>query len=168
MNGFRYLRRTLCLGCAAALVALPLAVPQLARASDLTLAQAIAADPDLSTLARALEASGLMPTLVAAPAVTLLAPTNAAFAALPAGTLDGLLQPERKADLVALLQRHAIGAAIDTDDLKKRRSVQTLGGATLKTALVNGKQRIEQARLAGRDLRTANGYLIPIDKVLTP
>ena len=168
MNGFRYLRRAFCLGAATALVALPLAAPQLARASDLTLAQAIAADPDLSTLARALEASGLMPALVAAPAVTLLAPTNAAFAALPAGTLDGLLQPERKADLVALLQRHAIGAAVDTDDLKKRRSVQTLGGATLKTALVNGKQRIEEARLAGRDLRTANGYLIPIDKVLTP
>jgi uncharacterized surface protein with fasciclin (FAS1) repeats len=168
MNALSPLRRVLCLGAAAALVALPIVAPQVARASDLTLAQTIAADPELSTLARALEAAGLGPTLGTAPAITLLAPTNAAFAALPAGTLEGLLQPDRKADLVALLQRHAIGATIDADALKKRRSVETLGGATLKTGLVNGKQRIEEARLAGRYRRTANGYLIPIDRVLTP
>lgn len=140
-----------------------------ARASDTTLAQALASNPELSTLSRAIEAAGLGEALTGASALTVLAPTNDAFAALPAGTLDGLLAPERKADLVKLLQGHVLGAAYTADALKTRRSVATLGGTEVKPALVRGKLRVnDEARVAGKAVKVANGYVLVIDKVLLP
>jgi uncharacterized surface protein with fasciclin (FAS1) repeats len=150
------------------LALLALAVPT-ARAGDTTLAEALASNPELSTLNRAIEAAGLGAALTGATALTVLAPTNEAFAALPAGTLEGLLAPERKADLVKLLQGHVLGAAYTADALKTRRSVATLGGTEVKPSLVRGKLRInEEARVAGKTIKVANGYVLVIDKVLLP
>jgi uncharacterized surface protein with fasciclin (FAS1) repeats len=150
------------------LALLAIAVPN-ARASDTTLAQALASNPELSTLNRAIEAAGLGETLASAGAITLLAPTNEAFAALPAGTLDGLLTPERKAELVKLLQGHVLGSEQTPDTLKVRRSVTTLAGNELEPSLVRGKLRLnDEVRVAGRAVRIANGYVLVIDKVLLP
>ncbi|MEZ5457849.1 MAG: fasciclin domain-containing protein [Steroidobacteraceae bacterium] len=150
------------------LALLAIAVPN-ARASETTLAQALASNPDLSTLNSAIEAAGLGDALAGASALTVLAPTNEAFAALPAGTLDGLLAPERKADLVKLLQGHVLGVAYTADSLKTRRSVATLAGTEIKPGLVRGKLRInEDARVAGKAIKVANGYVLLIDKVLVP
>jgi uncharacterized surface protein with fasciclin (FAS1) repeats len=140
-----------------------------ARANDTTLAQALASNPELSTLNRAIEAAGLGETLASASTITLLAPTNEAFAALPAGTLDGLLTPERKAELVKLLQGHALGSEQTPDTLKVRRSVTTLAGNELKPSLVRGKLRLnDEVRVAGKAVKIANGYVLVIDKVLLP
>jgi uncharacterized surface protein with fasciclin (FAS1) repeats len=159
------MRLTAILALAAAL-ALPAPGVQ---ASDATLAQALAADARLSTLKRAIEAAGLGEALAAAPAVTVLAPTDAAFAELPAGTLDGLLAPERKTDLQQLLQRHVLTAAYAPNELKLRRSAPTLAGQDVKPSLVRGNLRInEQARVAPRGIPIANGYVLIIDKVLVP
>jgi uncharacterized surface protein with fasciclin (FAS1) repeats len=150
------------------LALLAIAVPS-ARASDTTLAQALASNPELSTLNRAIEAAGLGEALTGASALTVLAPTNEAFAALPAGTLEGLLAPERKADLVKLLQGHVLGAAYTVDALKTRRSVTTLAGNDVKPGLVRGKLRVnDDARVAGKGIKIANGYVLVIDKVLLP
>lgn len=150
------------------LALLAMAFPS-ARAGDATLAQALASNPELSTLNRAIEAAGLGDALNGASAITVLAPTDAAFAALPAGTLEGLLSPDRKADLVKLLQHHVLGAAYTADALKTRRSVATLGGSEVKPALVRGKLRInDDARVAPRVIKVANGYVLVIDKVLLP
>jgi uncharacterized surface protein with fasciclin (FAS1) repeats len=152
----------------AVLALLAVAVPT-ARASDTTLAQALASNPELSTLNRAIEAAGLGAALNGATALTVLAPTNEAFAALPAGTLEGLLAPERKDDLAKLLQGHVLGAAYTADALKTRRSVATLGGTEVKPTLVRGKLRINgEARVAGKTIKVANGYVLVIDKVLLP
>lgn len=148
-------------------LALCLALP--AQAAPPTLPEALAADPDLSTLNRAVAASGLGETLAAAPAVTVLAPSNEAFAALPAGTLDGLLAPEGKAALEALLKRHVIGAAYDVNGLKVKRVVVSLAGHELRPELVRGKLRLDgEVRVAARAIRVANGYVLVIDRVLTP
>jgi uncharacterized surface protein with fasciclin (FAS1) repeats len=150
------------------LALMAIAVPS-ARASDTTLAQALASNPELSTLNRAIEAAGLGEALTGASALTVLAPTNEAFAALPAGTLEGLLAPERKADLVKLLQGHVLGSEQTPDTLKVRRSVTTLAGNEIKPSLVRGKLRInEEARVAGKAVKVANGYVLVIDKVLLP
>lgn len=159
------MKSTVLMALAALLV---LAVPT-ARASDTTVAQALAGNPEFSTLNRAIEAAGLGDALNGASALTVLAPTNEAFAALPAGTLEGLLSPERKADLVKLLQGHVLGAAYTADALKTRRSVATLGGTEVRPALVRGKLRVnDEARVAAKAIKVANGYVLVIDKVLLP
>jgi len=152
----------------ALVTALALTAPA-AQANDTTLAQALAADPQLSTLNTAIEASGLGGALAAATEITVLAPTNEAFAALPAGTVEGLLAPERKGDLEKLLQGHALGAAYSSDDLKTRRSITTLAGTAVKPSLVRGKLRLnDEARVSAKAIRIANGYVIVIDRVLLP
>lgn len=152
----------------ALVTALALATPA-ARATDTTLAQALAADPQLSTLNTAIEAAGLGAALAATPEITVLAPTNEAFAALPAGTVEGLLVPERKADLEKLLQAHVLGTAYTSDELKTRRSVTTLAGTAVKPSLVRGKLRLnDEVRVATKAIRIANGYVIVIDRVLLP
>jgi uncharacterized surface protein with fasciclin (FAS1) repeats len=152
----------------ALVTALALTTPA-AQANDTTLAQALAADPQLSTLNTAIEASGLGGALAAATEITVLAPTNEAFAALPAGTVEGLLAPERKGDLEKLLQGHVLAIAYAPNDLKTRRSVATLAGTELKPGLVRGKLRInDEVRVASKAVRIANGYLIVIDRVLVP
>lgn len=152
-----------------ALIAATFLASAQASAADSTLAQALAANPDLSTLNTAVQASGLADTLGTAPAITVFAPTNAAFASLPAGTVESLLKPESKADLEALLKRHVVSTAYDTDGLKRKRSVTTLAGNELKPTLVRGKLRLgDDVKLATRALRVSNGYVIVIDRVLTP
>ncbi len=141
-------------------------VPAHARDS---VAQALAGNPELSTLNTAVQASGLAETLASAPAITVLAPSNAAFAALPAGTLDNLLKPENLTQLQDLLKRHVLGAAYDVNGLKTKRVVTTLAGNEIRPGLVRGKLRLDgEARVATRAVRIANGYVLVIDKVLTP
>ncbi len=152
-----------------ALIAATLIASTQVSAADNTLAQALAANPELSTLNTAVQASGLADTLTAAPAVTVFAPTNAAFAALPAGTVETLLKPESKADLEALLKRHVVGTAYDLDALKRKRNVAALAGNELHPNLVRGKLRLgDDVKLAAREVRIANGYVIVIDRVMTP
>src|SRR6201996_6970206 len=93
---------------------------------------------DHTTLVAAVKAAGLVDTLEGAGPFTVFAPTNEAFAALPAGTVDTLLKPENKANLVAILTDHVIAGHYDTKDLwnaakKSGGSVQmkTVGGAML-------------------------------------
>lgn len=153
---------------ALALAAVTLSAATAAKASD-TIAEALANTPELSTLNAAVAASGLGETLGSSPEITVFAPTNEAFAALPAGTVENLLKPESKADLQALLQRHVLGASFDVDDLKRKRSVTTLAGSEIRPGLVRGKLRLgEEVRVSPKAIRIANGYVVIIDKVLTP
>jgi len=159
--------RTISLALAAALSAVTLFWPAFVLARDKTVATVVAQDAQFATLNRALQAAGLVEGLNSQPAATLLAPTDAAFAALPPGTLDKLLQPENKEQLIALLKRHILTVALDADALKHRRQVTALSGEVLKVALVRGRLRINDARVDTRTLRSANGYVLPLDQVLT-
>jgi uncharacterized surface protein with fasciclin (FAS1) repeats len=121
-----------------------------------------------NTLTKALEASGLSAELAAQGPMTILAPTDEAFAKLPAADLEALMKPENKDQLKKILAYHVVpGKALAADDLKKRRSAPTAAGQDVKVALVNGRVRVDQARVQG-DIDASNGVILPIDRVLLP
>ncbi len=86
----------------------------------------------------AVTAAGLVQTLKGAGPFTVFAPTNAAFAALPAGTVDVLLKPESKAALTNVLTYHVVAGAVKAADLKDGQMVKTLQGEELIVSVKNG------------------------------
>ena len=123
---------------------------------------------NFTTLAKAIEAAGLEGTLTAQGPVTVFAPTDEAFAKLPPGELEALLQPENKEKLVKILTHHVVaGKALETDDLKRSRGVTAASGDQLKVELVRGRVRVDGARVTG-DYGAANGTIVAVDQVLLP
>jgi uncharacterized surface protein with fasciclin (FAS1) repeats len=134
-----------------------------------TIVAIAASNPDFSTLVTALKAAELTDALSGAGPFTVFAPTNAAFAALPAGTVETLLKPENKAKLQAVLKFHVLGAAVESSALagKKLTSPPTLQGGTLE---IDGKHgvKVAGANVVKADIRGSNGIIHVIDKVLLP
>lgn len=124
--------------------------------------------PDHTTLVAALTAAGLVETLKGAGPFTVFAPTNAAFAALPAGTVEGLLKPEKKADLTNILTYHVVAGAVKAADLKDGQKVKTLQGTELKVSIKDGKVMINGANVTAADLIGSNGVVHVVDAVLLP
>ena len=136
---------------------------------------------DHTTLVAAVKAAGLVETLKGPGPFTVFAPTNAAFNALPAGTVDSLLKPENKATLTKVLTYHvvagkldydAIAAAIDSGDGKA--VVKTVAGGSL-TASFNGPHNIiltdekgNVAHVTTYDVFQSNGVIHVVDRVLMP
>ena len=124
--------------------------------------------PDHTTLVAAVTAAGLVETLKGAGPFTVFAPTNAAFAALPAGTVDGLLKPESKAALTKILTYHVVAGAVKAADLKDGQKIKTLQGEELTVAIKNGKVTINGANVTTADLTGSNGVVHVVDAVLMP
>ena len=95
--------------------------PQTGRADNI--AQVAMSAPDFSTLVTAVKAAGLAPALMGKGSLTVFAPTNAAFAKLPAGTVENLLKPENKATLVSILKYHVLPMRVSAKKVghEKRR-----------------------------------------------
>jgi uncharacterized surface protein with fasciclin (FAS1) repeats len=135
---------------------------------------------DHTTLVAAVKAAGLVDTLQTAGPFTVLAPVNAAFAALPAGTVETLLKPENKATLVKILTCHVIPAKALSSAIKKmvkddggKHVVDTVGGCKLVLSLKGSKVLITDengnvARVTIADVKQSNGVIHVIDKVLLP
>ncbi len=123
---------------------------------------------DHTTLVAAVTAAGLVETLKGAGPFTVFAPTNAAFAALPAGTVDGLLKPESKATLTKILTYHVVAGAVKAADLKDGQKVKTLQGEELTVAIKDGKVTINGANVTAADLTGSNGVVHVVDAVLMP
>ena len=135
---------------------------------------------DHTTLVAAVKAAGLVETLSGKGPFMVFAPTNAAFAALPAGTVDTLLKPENKATLVKILTSHVVGAAVMSDAIKKMvandkgaHTVTTLSGAKLIVKESGGKLTLTDemggvATVTIADVKQSNGVIHVIDKVLLP
>ena len=133
------------------------------------------------TLAAAVEAAGLVETLRGPGPFTVFAPTDDAFAKLPAGTVDGLLKPEKKADLAGLLTYHVVAGSVDAAALAQQieagggsATLTTVQGATL-TAKSDGMGGITltdgkggTAKVTTADVRQSNGVVHVIDSVLMP
>ena len=100
--------------------------------------------PDHTTLVAAVKAAGLVDTLSGAGPFTVFAPTNAAFAKLPAGTVDTLLRPENKATLASVLTYHVVAGRMTAADLMS--AIQAGGG---QARLVTGQGGILTARMQG-------------------
>lgn len=135
---------------------------------------------DHTTLVAAVQAAGLVETLQGAGPFTVFAPTNAAFAALPAGTVESLLKPENKDQLTRILTCHVVAtnamseaiARMIADD-KGAHPVKTVGGCTF-TAMMDGDMiqikdgQDNLATVTIADVKQSNGVIHVIDKVLLP
>jgi uncharacterized surface protein with fasciclin (FAS1) repeats len=136
------------------------------KASDIV-DTAIAAG-SFNTLVAAVQAADLVDTLKGEGPFTVFAPTDDAFAALPAGTVDNLLLPENKDQLVAILTYHVIpGRVMSADIAGQRLSVATVQGGELEVDATNGVM-INGATVVTADVEASNGVIHVIDTVLLP
>jgi len=123
---------------------------------------------DLSTLVAAVVAGDLVETLSSPGPFTVFAPTNDAFGALPAGTLDTLLKPENKAQLVDILTYHVLPAQVLSTDLKPKQEVTTVEGKKLLVSIYKGEVYANKAKVVAADNLASNGVAHIIDGVLLP
>jgi len=128
----------------------------------------------LSTLVKAVTAGGLVDTLSGKGPFTVFAPTNAAFAALPDGTLDNLLEPANKDQLVSILTYHVLPAEVKAGDLKAEQSVKTVEGSELyitkekDVVKVGPSSKDLTITVTSADNMASNGVVHIIDGVLIP
>lgn len=127
---------------------------------------AIGAD-DFNTLVAAVEAAGLVDTLKGEGPFTVFAPTDAAFAALPEGTVETLLKPENKDQLVAILTYHVVAGKVMSGDLSDDMTATTVQGSDIMIDLDNGVM-INDATVVSADIEADNGVIHVIDKVIMP
>jgi len=158
----------------------------LSTTSFATMAQAkniveiAAGNKSFSTLVAAVTAAGLVDTLSGTGPFTVLAPTNAAFAKLPAGTVETLVKPENKATLTKILTCHVIAGDVMAKDVialvkkgKGKASVTTVGGCVLRFQVGKGKVHITDekgrtAQVTAADIMASNGVIHVINKVILP
>jgi uncharacterized surface protein with fasciclin (FAS1) repeats len=151
---------------AAGIVGITMALSSMsARAADIV-DTAVAAG-SFKTLVAAVQAAGLVDTLKGPGPFTVFAPTDEAFAALPAGTVEGLLKPENKDKLVAILTYHVVPGKVMSTDLKDNTMAKTVQGGEIKIDLDNGAM-INDAKVVTADIVADNGVIHVIDKVIMP
>lgn len=121
-----------------------------------------------NTLVAALKAAGLVDTLKGDGPFTVFAPTDAAFAKLPAGTIDNLLKPENKDQLIAILTYHVVTGNVMAADVVKLSSAATVNGAAVSIEVDNGIVRIDNATVLKTDIGASNGVIHVIDTVILP
>ncbi len=133
-----------------------------------TIAEVAAGNDDFSTLVAALQAAGLVDVLAGEGPYTVFAPTNEAFAALPPGTVENLLKPENKDQLIAVLTYHVVPGAVYAEDVTKLDSATTVQGDTVEIAANMGKVKIDNANVVATDIEASNGVIHVIDTVILP
>jgi uncharacterized surface protein with fasciclin (FAS1) repeats len=145
-----------------------------------TILDTLSKSADHKTLVNAIRAAGLTETFSGAQPYTLFAPTDAAFQKLPAGTADGLLAPDAKGQLVALLTNHVVQGTVTAQDIaraaergKGKAQLATMGGTNLSFSGSAGALAVTdaaggQARVVQGDLHQSNGVIHSVDSVLMP
>ncbi len=135
---------------------------------------------DHSTLVAAVKAAGLVETLQSAGPFTVFAPTNAAFAKLPAGTVETLLKAENKATLAKILTYHVVAGNLDAAAVvaaikagNGKAVVKTVSGGSLTASLKDGKVILTDekggvATVVATDIKAGNGVVHVIDTVVLP
>jgi uncharacterized surface protein with fasciclin (FAS1) repeats len=131
-----------------------------------TIVDVAASDPNFSTLVTAVKAAGLAETLSGQGPFTVFAPTNDAFNSLPAGTLENLLQnPEQ---LKSILTYHVVPGNVMAADVVKIPSAVTVNGKPVNVTVEGQTVKINDANVTKTDIKTDNGVIHVIDKVLLP
>jgi len=129
---------------------------------------AIASSQDqFSTLVAALDAAELAEVLSGEGPYTVFAPTDEAFAALPEGTVEELLKPENKDQLVALLTYHVVPAKVTASEITDG-SVETVAGDPVTLSVADGMVMVNDATVVEADIMGSNGVIHVIDKVIMP
>ena len=166
------------LAASASLLAAPALAGQAAPAADkaaqtatvgtTNLVTVAKSDSQFSTLAKAIDAAGLADTLAAAGPYTLFAPTDAAFAKLPAGELDRLLQPANREQLKTLLMNHVVEGQAKADYFTgKTGEMVALGGGKLALDGAAGV-KVNGASVVKADIMASNGVIHAVDSVILP
>ena len=141
--------------------------PVAALAGDADIVDTAVSAGDFNTLAAALTAAGLVETLKGEGPFTVFAPTDAAFAALPEGTVETLLKPENKDQLVAVLTYHVVPGKVMSGDLVDGMKAATVQGGEVTIDLDNGPM-VNDAHVVTPDIAASNGVIHVIDKVILP
>jgi len=128
----------------------------------------VAQESGFSTLAAAVEAAGLVDALSGKGPFTVFAPTDSAFAKLPAGTVESLLKPENRAQLVEILSYHVVAGRVFSDQAVKLTSVNSLLGRDLALKVDAGTLRVNGARVTATDVQASNGVIHVVDTVIIP
>jgi uncharacterized surface protein with fasciclin (FAS1) repeats len=142
------------------------AKPAAAAAAAKDIVDTAVASGKFNTLVKAVAAAGLVDALKGPGPFTVFAPTDAAFAALPPGTLDGLLKDP--AALKKILLYHVLSGDVMAAQVKDGMTANTLEGAPVKFAVSNGAVKINDANIVTTDTKTSNGVIHVIDKVILP
>ena len=163
-----------------ALIAMVLFTGSIANAQTTNIVEAAVASEDHTTLVAAVKAADLVGVLTGEGPFTVFAPTNAAFDALPEGTVTNLLKPENKATLTAVLTYHVIAGKFNAEDVigliknnYGEATVATVAGGELTLSLEDGNVIVTDANgnsatVIAADLNQTNGVIHVIDTVLLP
>ncbi len=161
------MRATIWTSTAVALVALLLAVPSALAQGDKPkdIVDTAVAAGKFATLAKALHAAGLVETLKGKGPFTVFAPTDEAFAKLPAGTLEALLQ--NKEELIAVLTYHVVAGEYPAEKVVKLRELKSVQGAPIAVQ-ISDDVKVSGAKVIATDIRASNGIIHVIDAVILP
>ncbi|MES0880123.1 fasciclin domain-containing protein [Roseibium sp. SCP14] len=151
------------------LFALLLIVPlSAAKAGDKDIVDTAVGAGSFNTLVAAVQAAGLVETLKGDGPFTVFAPTDEAFAKLPAGTVENLLKPENKDQLVAVLTYHVVpGKVMSSDIAGKKAEVASVQGSEISVDATNGV-KVDDANVVTADVEASNGVIHVIDAVILP
>jgi uncharacterized surface protein with fasciclin (FAS1) repeats len=161
----RFVTRTI---AAAAILALGIVATPAEKAPPRDIVDTAVAAGSFNTLAAALKAADLIGTLKGPGPFTVFAPTDAAFAKLPAGTVEDLLKPENKAKLVSILTYHVVAGSVSSAQVVKMTSAKTVEGRSVKISTKDGSVMIDNAKVVKADVMASNGVIHVIDTVLLP
>jgi len=123
---------------------------------------------DFGTLAAALQAGDLVGTLQGEGPYTVFAPTDEAFAKLPPGTLESLLQPENKDQLVAILTYHVVPGRYEAAQVVELTEAPTANGEDLRIRVEGETVYVNDARVIATDVEASNGVIHVVDTVILP
>jgi uncharacterized surface protein with fasciclin (FAS1) repeats len=148
------------------------ATVMLGQAQAANIVETAASTGKFNTLIAAAKAAGLVGALTGPGPITVFAPTDAAFAKLPAGTVEELLKPKNKKKLADILKYHVVAGAVFAKDVPtKATHVKTLkrgGDTTIRAQRAKGRVHIDNARVIAADIKASNGVIHVINNVLIP
>jgi uncharacterized surface protein with fasciclin (FAS1) repeats len=136
-------------------------------AADLDIVDTAVGAGTFNTLVAAVTAAGLVDTLKGEGPFTVFAPTDEAFAALPAGTVEDLLKPENKDQLVAVLTYHVVPGKVMSTDISGPMAATTVQGTDVDIT-TEGGVAVDGAKVVTADIEATNGVIHVIDKVILP
>jgi uncharacterized surface protein with fasciclin (FAS1) repeats len=137
-----------------------------AFAQEMNIVETAVEAGSFTTLVAAVEAAGLVETLSGEGPFTVFAPTDEAFAALPEGTVEGLLADTEA--LTAVLTYHVVPGAVMSGDLSDGMTAATVNGADIEVGIDMGTVTINDATVTTADIETSNGVIHVIDSVILP
>jgi uncharacterized surface protein with fasciclin (FAS1) repeats len=139
-----------------------------ARAAEKDIVDTAVSAGQFKTLAAALDAAGLVDTLKGNGPFTVFAPTDEAFAKLPDGTVENLLKPENKDQLVAILTYHVVPGKVQAADVVKLDEAKTVNGKMVDIKVEGDTAMVNDAKVTKTDIIASNGVIHVIDTVIMP